>query len=141
MCNISEFHGLVAGVAECTKRGNLTIIKWESQSPTVSPLWYYLSQVFIYNADMCQELFGSYYHCKVLLSLPSRKLISVILELTEHFIRHKEMYAILVIRLKQSKSLHLIQTRLRCDDLLHKLSWTFFSPCLALGFQKYPLKT
>lgn len=88
---------------------------------------------------MCQELFGSYYHCKVLLSLPSRKLISVILELTEHFIRHKEMYAILVIRLKQSKSLHLIQTRLRCDDLLHKLSWTFFSPCLALGFQKYPL--
>lgn len=54
MCNISEFHGLVAGVAECTKRGNLTIIKWECQSPTVSPLWYYLSQVFIYNADMCQ---------------------------------------------------------------------------------------
>lgn len=60
---------------------------------------------------MCQELFGSNYHCKVLLSLPSRKLISVILELSEHFIRHKEMYAILVIRLKQSKCLHLIQTR------------------------------
>lgn len=45
------------------------------------------------------------------------------------FIRHKEMYAILVIRLKQSKSLHLIQTRLRCDDFDNtQLSWTLFFP-------------
>ena len=39
------------------------------------------------------------------------------------------MYAILVIRLKQSKSLHLIQTRLRCDDFDNtQLSWTLFFP-------------